>query len=246
MVGDGVTGQISTLFRSFGVGAAFSYERMSGIGLAFVMRPLLVNLRGKPKEVAAGRSTQYFNCHPFLSGLAATALVRAELSGRSVDEIDRFKRALIGPLGLIGDRFIWAGLLPSISAAALLLVAHGAGFLAPIVLVSVFTVVSFVIRWSGIKLGDRKGIDVGHALAHPGVKRALAVVDAMAAFMIGLSVPQVSSWLMDSWPIADIGGVLVVAALGVTLSRGVFRRVDSLRFGLVAIGLTLVIGWVLG
>lgn len=241
-----MTGQISTLLRSFGVGAAFSYERMSGLGLSFVMRPLLSNLRREAKEVAAERSAQYFNCHPFLSGLAATALVRAELSGRSFDEIDRFKRALIGPLGLIGDRFIWAGLLPSISAAALLLVSHGVGLGAPVLLVLVFTVVSFVIRWAGIKLGDRKGIEVGHTLAHPRVRKALAAVDAMAAFMIGLSVPPVSAWLMDSWPIADIGGALIVAALGVTLSRGVFKRVDSLRFGLVAIGLTLVIGWGLG
>jgi mannose/fructose/N-acetylgalactosamine-specific phosphotransferase system component IID len=237
-----MTGQLSTLFRSFAVQAAFNYDRMSGLGLSFIMRPLLRNLPEEKREAAGERSAEYFNCHPFLSGLAATALVRAEMSGHSADEIDRFKRALIGPLGLIGDRFIWAGLLPSISGAALVLMSRGGGLFGPVFLVLVFSSVSLAIRWAGIKLGDRKGVDVGRTLAHPGVRKTLAVVDAFAAFMIGLAVPQVCWWLAGAWPIADIGGLLVVAALGVTISRGVFGRVDSLRFGLVAIGLTLVIG----
>jgi PTS system mannose-specific IID component len=239
-------GQISTLMRSFAVQAAFSYERMSGLGLSFVMRPLLRNLPEEQRKSAGARSAQYFNCHPFLSGLAATALVRAEMSGRGPAEIDRFKRALIGPLGLIGDRFIWAGLLPSVSGATLVMISHGFGLLGPGLLVIVFASLSLAIRWMGIKLGDRKGIEVGQTLGQPRVKKTLAIVDAFAAFMIGMAVPQVSWWLGGTWPIADIGGILAVAILGVTISRGVFKRIVSLRFGLVTIGLTLVIGSFLG
>ncbi len=239
-----MNGRVETLFRSFSVLAAFSYERMSGVGLSFVMRPLLKNLPLEKREAARRRSADYFNCHPFLSGLAASALVRAEIDGSTPEDIERFKKALIGPLGLVGDRFIWAGLFPSFAGATLVLTSLDAGLLAPILLVGAFLGTSVLIRWAGIRLGDDKGLSVGRTLGSPRIRKALAVVDAFAAFMIGVAVPKVIFWLAGTWRLEDIGGVLAVAALGIVASRGAFKRIDSLRFGLVAVGLTLLLGLV--
>ena len=48
----------------------------------------------------------------YLASVAVGALARAELSGVNPAHIERFRTALCGPLGSVGDRLVWAGSTP--------------------------------------------------------------------------------------------------------------------------------------
>ncbi|MFI5310586.1 MAG: PTS system mannose/fructose/sorbose family transporter subunit IID, partial [Gemmatimonadales bacterium] len=115
--------------RLFAVQGSWNYETMLGNGIAFAVEPALRLLpggkHGPAYRAALARQGGYFNAHPYLASVAVGALARAELDGEAADRIERFRTASCGPLGSVGDRLVWAGLLPACSLLAL--VAYGLG-----------------------------------------------------------------------------------------------------------------------
>lgn len=107
--------------RLFAVQASWNYEILIGNGIGFCVEPALRLLPGgqggDAYRAALARQSQYFNAHPYLSSFAVGALVRAELEGQPPVRIERFRTALCGPLGSVGDRLVWVGLLPTCSLA---------------------------------------------------------------------------------------------------------------------------------
>src|SRR5205807_595353 len=83
------------------------------------LRALPGGVRGEAFKTAMARESAYFNAHPYLASVAVGALARVELSGVPADRIERFRTALCGPLGSVGDRLVWAGWLPFCSLVAL-------------------------------------------------------------------------------------------------------------------------------
>jgi PTS system mannose-specific IID component len=65
------------------------------------------------------RATQFFNAHPYMAGMEVGAVARAEHDGVPGDQIRRMRHALVGPLGSVGDRLIWAGVLPAAAGVGL-------------------------------------------------------------------------------------------------------------------------------
>jgi len=123
-----VTAFVRSALRLLTVQAAFNYERMIGVGLGYASEPLLRALpggrEGQHYHEALGRAAGYFNAHPYLVGLAAGATARAEHEGVPGPQVERLRTALVGPLGAVGDRLVWAGTLPAASAVGLALSAH--------------------------------------------------------------------------------------------------------------------------
>ena len=75
-------GMILSWLRLFAVQSSWSYERMGAIGTARAMEPLLRDLPGGREgaryQEAMRRSVGFFNSHPYLIGVAAGAVARAE------------------------------------------------------------------------------------------------------------------------------------------------------------------------
>jgi len=119
----------AALLRSFSIQGSWSLDRLQGIGFAVSIEPLLRLLPGGRNGIryraALGRATGYFNAHPFLAGLAVGAVARADRDDLPQPQVDRLRAALKGPLGALGDRLVWAGVLPLASAAGILGVAAG-------------------------------------------------------------------------------------------------------------------------
>ena len=86
---------LSAFVRSLFVQASFNYDRMIGVGTAMIMRPMVSNMG---PEVAS-RAVQFFNAHPYLAGMAATALARAERDEAPPEQIDALRNALSGRSG---------------------------------------------------------------------------------------------------------------------------------------------------
>lgn len=234
--------------RLLAVQGAWNYERMLGTGMGYAAEPLLADLAqsdpGRHAE-AVVRSAEFFNCNPLLAGLALGATVRAEYEAAPGDQVARLRTALCSPLGALGDQFFWAGLVPALSAAALIGVALGAGWWAVLGLLLSYNLVRFRTgRWA-LETGLASGLRVGAAIAGSWLPRGIRRVGPVAAFAVGTAVPLVAAWFLEGM---SQRAALAVAALtaGIAVSaRWLTPAVTAVRFTLAAAGLTLLVRWVI-
>jgi mannose PTS system EIID component len=159
---------MGTFVRSFVVQGSWNYHTMLGTGFAFAMLPGLRELFGADPDAmtaSVDRHLEHFNAHPYLSSVALGAALRLEADGVDPDEIRRFKVAVRGPLGSLGDTLVWATWLPGVAVAALLLFWFGAPAWACItVFLGVYNVGHIGLRAWGLRTGLAAGHDVGQSL----------------------------------------------------------------------------------
>ncbi|MEE8252135.1 MAG: PTS system mannose/fructose/sorbose family transporter subunit IID [Gemmatimonadales bacterium] len=236
----------NVFIRSLAVQGAWNFERMVGVGIAHMSEPLLRDLPGGESGEAYGdalrRSASFFNTHPYLSGLAAAALARAEIEGVERDEIEKLRKTLVGPLGSIGDRLIWIGALPIAAAVAIALATLWPPALVPLVFMLLYNAAHFGMRIWGLRAGWENGIRVARALSSRGLKVLARTAGPLAGISVGFALPVSAEWLFRGWESLDVVGALLVMALGVTLVGWVFDRLDGLKFGVGAIGVVWMLG----
>lgn len=185
------------LRRCFMVQGAWNYEQMVGNGMGYCVEPALRALpggtNGDAYRAAMARQSTYFNTHPYLAALAVGALARVELEGHPPERITRFRAALCGPLGSLGDRLVWAAWLPACSLVALLL--FGAG-VSPMGVAAGFILLynsgHVALRAWGLRAGLRTGLEVVRALGVPWLQRGPQAITRGAALIAGLALPLAS------------------------------------------------------
>ena len=186
--------------RLFGLQAAWSYERMMGIGFGHAAEPLLRQLRVRGEggdaryREALARESRFFNGHPYLTSVAIGAAARAEVDGEAPEKIERLRQALCGPVGALGDRLVWAGWLPACAGIGLILVALGAQGWAVAAFLVLYNVVHVGLRVWGLRAGWRAGMRVAPTLSAPVLRRGLEVVGPLAALAVGAALPAVLVW----------------------------------------------------
>jgi mannose/fructose/N-acetylgalactosamine-specific phosphotransferase system component IID len=238
-------GRARSLLRLAALQASWTYERMQGIGIGFAMEPLLAPLEENPGRAGAarGRSTQYFNAHPFLAGAAVGALSRAELDGEPGERILRLRTALSGPLGALGDQLFWAGIVPAAMGLAMVGVTQGYGLGAIALVVLGYNALRVAVTAWGLRIGLAHGLRVAHAISESWLPRAAPRAGDVAAVLIGAAVPLVAAWLLRGSGEPIRATVLVVAgaaALGVLTLR---RPLSAPALTVGAAALTLFWRW---
>lgn len=245
MAGPSVTAFVRAGLRLLTVQACFNHERMIGVGVGYATEPLLRALpggvAGDRYRAAMGRATQYFNAHPYMVGLAAGALARAEHDEVPGPQVERLRTALVSPLGALGDRLVWAGMLPAASAVGLALSTDARAGLGAVAMLGLYNVPHLVLRVWGLVAGWRHGTRVGRALANPVLHAALRVVGPAAALAIGFAMPLVAAHLVGGFDLA----LWVGAATGIALAAGVLRWLAP-TLGAVRLGLLVAVVVVLG
>jgi len=240
-------GMLATWVRTLIVQASWNYDRMVGLGVAYAMEPLLRDLPGGTTNsrytAALKRVAGFFNAHPYLTGMAAGALARVEHDGVPEPQADRLRRALIGPLGSVGDQLIWAGWLP-LSVAVGLIVAVLASVPAGVVsFLVLYNLVHFGLRTWGLAAGWRAGIGIAGELAGRMVHAGLRFAAAAAPFAVGAAIPLVASWLLEEFGASERVGAAVVGALGLVLTRVLVPTLSGVRLGLLFVVTAVVAGW---
>lgn len=232
--------------RSFAVQSAWNFERMVGVGIAFISIPLLQSMPGGPDELgrkaALGRAAAFFNTHPYFAGLAAAALAKAEVEGQTSEAIERFRGAVVGPLGSIGDRLIWFGLLPVSSAIAIVVAVLRSPVEALLTFLILYNAVHLFLRFWGVRVGWKMGIRVTEVFSRGVFRTMLRLAGPLAGVTMGIAIPLAAESLMAGWRPADMAGASLVGVVGVILIGRVFQQMDGLRFGLLMLGLTLTVG----
>lgn len=240
------SGFVRAWFRLLAVQAAWSYERMLGLGMGYAAEPLLEDLQSAdPARHAEAqiRAAEYFNSHPYLAGLALGALVRAEYDLVPGPQIVRLRTALTGPLGALGDQLFWAGLVPAVMAAVIVAVVFGGGGWALLVALLGYNLCRAATGIWALRTGLAHGTRVGSAIGASWLPGATPRIGLLAGLLAGIAIPLAAAWLIrgdGGWELPVAAGT-VTAGLVAAWTLG--PRVNAVRFGLAAIGLAALLAW---
>ncbi|HEX7239447.1 MAG TPA: PTS system mannose/fructose/sorbose family transporter subunit IID [Longimicrobiaceae bacterium] len=192
----GVTGlplrtRAALLLRSFAVQGSWNYQTLIGTGFAFVLLPALRRrFRGDEEglRAAVARHAELFNSHPYLVTVAAGAVARLEEDGVPPETIRRFKSALRGSLGSIGDRLVWQAWRPACALLAVALLLAGAPWWVGVsVFLLVYNALHLWLRAWGLRTGLRDGLGVGKALREAPFERLGERASDVGAMLAGLA-----------------------------------------------------------
>jgi PTS system mannose-specific IID component len=222
--------------RLLAIQASWNYEILIGSGVGFCVEPalrLLPGGRDGPQYRAAlARQCQYFNAHPYLAAVAVGALARAELDGEQPARIERFRTALCGPLGSVGDRLVWAGWLPFCSLLALGAFGLGAGPAAVVLIfLGVYNAGHLALRAWGLRVGWEGGMRVAQALANPVLRQGPQYIGRAAALLAGVAIPLAMHRIIGPGRTL-LGGVLAVVIVGAVVLARLHGRVEGWRIAL--------------
>jgi PTS system mannose-specific IID component len=241
--------------RMLAVQASWNYETMLGTGIGFSVEPALRALpggrEGAPYHEALARETHYFNAHPYLAAVAVGALARVELDGTMPPaQIERFRIALCGPLGSVGDRLVWAGWLPFTVLVALLAYGLGAG---PVLVTTLFLVLynagHVALRIWGLRTGWTHGIRVAGSLATPILRQGPEYLARAVMALCGLALPLAAARILghSDMPLAEVARrsvlgphalvfllLAMAALLGIALVK-LHGRLDGWRVALLIV-----------
>ena len=226
------------LLRTLAIQGSWNYETMLGNGIGFCLEPALRLLPGGTQspefKAAMARQSKYFNAHPYLASLAVGALARVELDGEPATKIERFRTALAGPLGSVGDRLVWAGWLPLCSLVALSVYGLGAStFTVLAVFLGAYNAGHLALRAWGLRTGWTRGLLVAQSLGNPVLRRGPQVIVPVAAFAAGFGVPLALLRIIGPGR-ALLGVVLATAVVGAFAIARLQGRIEGWRLALVA------------
>ncbi|MES2524740.1 MAG: PTS system mannose/fructose/sorbose family transporter subunit IID [Gemmatimonadota bacterium] len=230
----------SMYLRCLAVQGSWNYENLIGNGIGFCVEPALRRLPGgvgaPAYRQALARQSAYFNAHPYLASLAVGALARAEIDGAPPVRIERFRTALCGPLGSVGDRLVWAAWLPACSLVGLLL--FGLGWSWPAVVVGFLVLYNaghFALRQWGLRAGWKHGLRVAVALGHPVLQHGPRYIGRVSAVIGGLALPlAVHRAIGGGPPLSPIPvGVVIMTPLLAALLVRLQGRTEGWRAVLV-------------
>ena len=146
--------------------------------------------------------------------------------------IERFRTALGGPLGSVGDRLVWASWLPFCSLVAIGAFGLGAR---PLLVIAIFLVIynigHLALRAWGLRGGFQRGLRVADALAHPVLRKGPQVVGTLAALLAGVSIPLAAREVIGGGRVLAAGIILVAMTGGVMFAR-LGGRIEGWRLSL--------------
>lgn len=226
-------------WRTFAVQGSWNYRTLIGGGMAFALLPLLRRIHaGDPVRLseAITRHLGSFNSHPYLAGMAVGALARAEFEQESAERIQKFRTALRGPLGTVGDRVVWASWRPACLLVAIAAFGFGLDPIGSVVLfLALYNIGHLTIRVWGFRRGWRDGLDVGKAFHEQWLKTVPRVLAPVILLLLGLDAVLLSREVLDvvAWE-GFFAGLALVAAFVTLLAFRWPRRTGRIAVALVA------------
>lgn len=241
-----MTGTIRASLRLLFLQGAWNYERMIGVGMGFAAQPLLEDLKSADPlrhAEASVRSTDFFNSHPYLAGVALGALVRCEYDQMPGPQIARMRVALTSALGALGDQVFWAGLVPASAGLALVGVALGFGSWWVAAITLAYLVVRVVTGVWALHTGLRSGSRVATAIGQSWLQAAALYCGLAAGLLVGMAVPVVTGWLLHPLGWDAVGVAILTLGIGLVAGWRFSPRLTAVRFGLGALALALLLAW---
>lgn len=231
--------------RMLAIQGSWNYETLVGNGMGFCLEPALRRLPGgrggEAYRLALARQSGYFNAHPYLAAVAVGALARMELEVMEPAKIERFRTAICGPLGSVGDRLVWAGWLPACALLALLVFGLGATALGTVLTFLVtYNLGHFALRIWGINVGWREGMRVASALGTPALRQGPQYIGGIGAFLAGVALPLVAQRIVGASTIALIEVLAGIAVGGFIVTR-LHGRFEIWKWSIVLLAVSVLL-----
>ena len=220
---------------------SWNFERMQALGFCFSMVPAIRRLypeNNDARKQAIKRHLEFFNTHPYVAApvLGVTlAMEEQRANGAEIDDgaINGIKVGLMGPLAGVGDPLVWGTLRPITAALGASLALSG-NILGPLLFFFIFNAVRLAMKWYGLQLGFRKGVNIVSDMGGNLLQKLTEGASILGLFVMGV--------LVTKW--TSINVPLVVSqtpgADGATVTMTVQNILDQLCPGLLALGLTLL------
>lgn len=238
---------LSVLLRALSVQGSWNYETLLGTGFAFVILPALRRIHGNDPaalEAALRRHEGPFNSHPYLAPLALGAVIHMEEEGEDPAVIDRFKAALRGSLGTLGDQMVWAGWRPVCLLAALTLLLLGVTWwVVLLAFLVIYNTGHLALMYWGFSVGLAEGRGVASRLGGA-VRSTQPRLTAVGAFLTGLVLMLLAlSGLPGS---GETPGVLWIPWIVLAVAVGARWGDQVRRYAVGGVLLLAVVGLVAG
>ena len=239
---------ISTFLRTLLIQGSWNHRTMIGAGFAFSLLPTLKRVfKGDPEGLAeaVNRHAEHFNAHPYLANLALGAVCRMEMDGKAPEEIRRFKLAVRGPLGSLGDSLVWAGWRPVTVLASLTLALAGASPAGTVIFfLIIYNLGHLLMRAVGFAVGLERGSQVGDTLRKLSLPHQADRLAGLAIFflggVLGLVLARGGSLGIQVLPWAALLGFGLL--VGSRLGQGSWRWILWTVSGLC--GAIFLFGWI--
>jgi mannose PTS system EIID component len=239
--------RLSLAARSLLTQGSWNYRTLIGTGFAFLLLPSLRRIH--PSEEALGEATrrhaELFNSHPYFTPVAAGAVLRLEEDGTDPAMIRRFKDAVRGPLGAIGDQLIWRSWRPAALLLGMALLLAGAPWwLAVGAFLLAYNALHLWLRVWGVEVGYRAGLDLGSALRSVDFTRLARRASGVGAVLCGFCAALLTMNAVRAGgterPVALALGALAAGAVAMGLHLGPrARRAGWLAIALAWVGFSL-------
>jgi PTS system mannose-specific IID component len=232
---------VSTFLRSFLIQASWNHRTMLGTGFAWAMLPGLRRIfRDDPDAFSRAfeRHRDHFNAHPYLSGVALGAALRLEADGSAPAVVARFKTAVRGPLGALGDALVWAAWLPFVAVGALACYWLGLSAVwAVIGFVTVYNVGHIALRLWGLHVGLAAGQGVAGWLTRADLAGWARRLEPLGVLLLGLLAGAVLAAPEGLWGAgaAWIGLAVVAFTIGLVGGHRTWRPAAILTVTAVAL-----------
>ncbi len=240
---------LAIVWRSFFIQAAWNFKSMISIGFCYALSPVAKKIcKNKEQYIAfLRRHLGFFNAHPYFASYALGAIARLERERYLHNEpdetvIDKFKNALIGPLGAVGDQCCWAVIRPAVLILGLTglayfqtLPARGVVLLFTLIL---YNIPHVYIRVKGVLDGYQYGVDIYRELRIERFERILTVFKILAVIGLGMFV----DWVLHYMVKMDLKMILLFF---ITLSGSFWMRKTRRVFYtpiIVSMGLAIIFG----
>lgn len=221
--------------------STYSYERMQGLGFGHAMAPIISFLYDTKDQVAAGlqRHVAFFNTEPQVGSLIPGIVIAMEeqrANGQAISEraISSIKTGLMGVLSGLGDSLTQGLITPILLTLGITLASEGnlAGPILYFVLESGAIIsLSYVFWMQGYRLG-RDAVE--RLLASGVMNRWTEAASVLGMFVIGtLAAQQVG---------VSLSAIVAVGETQLNLQSDIL---DTMLQGLLPLGLTLLIWWLL-
>lgn len=206
--------RLSAWIRSFLVHGTWNHRTLLGPGLAYALLPILRRVyAGDPVGMrrSLARHLGTFNAHPYLASAAVGALARLEAEGADEDVVERFRGALAGPLGSLGDRAVWSAWRPfcALGAGGAYLLGLPA-FWAVVAFVAIYNLGHLALRWWGFRLGWRAGRDLGRQLRSSPLESAARILTPLNVVFLGAVAAAL--WAVAAGTVGGAAGAALLAA----------------------------------
>lgn len=162
---------ISIFLRTFLLQAVWNFKSLVSVGISFALVPVARRLSETQEGCISilKRHLFFFNAHPFFASYALGALARLEedhVNGviKDPEQIEKFRNAIIGPLGAVGDIYFWSTIKPAAIivgvSGALLSDSLGVQLFFIALMLLLYNIPHLQIRISGIWKGYTAGYNV--------------------------------------------------------------------------------------